>query len=273
MTDTPPPPTSPAAKTLLLVDDEPNILSALQRLLRRDGYRILATDDPLKGLDMLAGEHVDVILSDQRMPGMSGVEFLRRAKETHPDSIRIVLSGYTDLQFITDAINEGAIYKFLTKPWEDDQLRENIREAFHRKGIDDENRRLNQALREANVELQAHALEKERQARRIEVVLDTLQEVLQLIPWPIVGVDETGLIALTNNAADTRLGAEGAPLLGREADEALPRAMRAWIHDPASIPEQAELDGRRYQVIHKTMGQHSRSQGTLLALMPCEQCP
>ena len=268
-----PPDKAPATKTLLLVDDEPNILASLQRLLRRDGYTILASDDPLKALDILADHHVDVILSDQRMPGMSGVEFLRRAKETHPESIRIVLSGYTDLQFITDAINEGAIYKFLTKPWDDEQLRAQIREAFHRKGIDDENQRLARALQAANLELQAHVEVKERQARQIEIVLDTLQEILQLIPWPIVGIDNEGLIAISNTAADTRLGGGGPPLLGCEAREVLPETMRLWLADPASIPEQVELHGHRYRVVYKPMGHHSRSRGALLALMPCGTNP
>ena len=84
------PENSKRTATLLLVDDEPNILSALQRLLRRDGYTILACDHPAKALDILANQAVDVILSDQRMPGMSGVEFLRRVKQTHPDTMRIV---------------------------------------------------------------------------------------------------------------------------------------------------------------------------------------
>lgn len=262
----------PPQRTLLLVDDEANILASLQRLLRRDGYRILASDDPLKALDLLAGEDVDVILSDQRMPGMSGVEFLRRAKETHPESIRIVLSGYTDLQFITEAINEGAIYKFLTKPWDDEQLREHIREAFRNKEIADENRRLTEALQAANVELQAHVAEKERQARRIETVLDTLQEVLQLTPWPIIGIDEEGLIALANNAADANLG-DGRPLLGRDARESLPDYAAAWSGQAEMPAERTLRDGRRYRVLLKPLGQHSRSRGTLLALLPCEVLP
>lgn len=266
-------PDSPTpVRTLLLVDDEPNILTALQRVLRRDGYRILASDDPLEGLAILAREKVDVILSDQRMPGMSGVEFLRRAKETHPETMRIVLSGYTDLQFITDAINEGAIYKFLTKPWDDEQLREQIREAFRGKEVADENLRLNRALQDANVELQAHIVEQTRQARQIETVLDTLQEVLQLIPWPIVGVDETGMIALSNSAADASLG-DDTPLLGCEARAALPNEVGCWLEAPGEFPEKMSLGGRGYRVIHKPMGMHSRSRGILLALLPCEMCP
>ncbi len=117
-------------RTLLLLDDEPNILRALQRLLRPDGYKILATTDPREAFDLLAQHQVQVIVSDQRMPEMSGTEFLSRVKELYPDTIRIVLSGYSEIETITQAVNRGAIYKFFTKPWDDAQLRENLREAF-----------------------------------------------------------------------------------------------------------------------------------------------
>ena len=129
------------SRTLLLVDDEANILSSLKRLLRIDGYQILTAPSAEQGLELLASHRVYVIVSDQRMPGMSGVEFLRRVKVLHPETIRLVLSGYTDLQTVTDAINEGAIYKFLTKPWDDSHLRANIQEAFRTKEMADENRR------------------------------------------------------------------------------------------------------------------------------------
>jgi len=116
--------------TLLVVDDEIGITNALKRTLRREGYRVLTAGSALEGLELLATHEVQVILSDQRMPQMNGSEFLSRVRELYPDTIRIVLSGYTDLETITDAINRGAIYKFLTKPWDDDLLREQLREAF-----------------------------------------------------------------------------------------------------------------------------------------------
>lgn len=116
--------------TLLLLDDEENILRALARVLRRDGYRILATTSVKEAFSLLAANEVQVIVSDQRMPEMSGTEFLSEVKAIHPETVRIVLSGYTDLKSVTDAINEGAIYKFLTKPWDDQQIREHIQQAF-----------------------------------------------------------------------------------------------------------------------------------------------
>lgn len=118
------------AQTLLLVDDEPNVLNALTRLFRREGYRILTATSPSTAFDLLAKNGVQVIVSDQRMPDMTGTEFFARVRQLYPATMRIVLTGYTDIESVKAAINHGAIYKFLTKPWEDDELREQIREAF-----------------------------------------------------------------------------------------------------------------------------------------------
>ena len=115
---------------LLLVDDEENVLRALGRTLRRDGYRIYPASSAEQGFDILARNSIQVILSDQRMPGMNGTDFLSKVKEMYPDTVRMVLSGHTDVATVTDAINRGAIYKFLTKPWDDDELRKQIGEAF-----------------------------------------------------------------------------------------------------------------------------------------------
>jgi EAL domain-containing protein (putative c-di-GMP-specific phosphodiesterase class I)/CheY-like chemotaxis protein len=123
-------PTDRQQPTLLLVDDEANILKALTRILRRDGYRILSTTSIKEAFSLLATNDIQVIVSDQRMPEMSGTDFLSRVKAIHPNTVRIVLSGYTDLKSVTEAINEGAIYKFLTKPWDDQQIREQIQRAF-----------------------------------------------------------------------------------------------------------------------------------------------
>lgn len=125
------------ARTVLLLDDEPNIVRALGRALRSDGYKILAATSADDAFKLLAVNEVQVVVSDQRMPEMSGTEFLSRVKDLYPDTVRIVLSGYADLESVIDAINRGAIYRFFTKPWDDDQLRVCIREAFrqHRIGL------------------------------------------------------------------------------------------------------------------------------------------
>jgi len=117
-------------RTLLLLDDEDNVLRSLVRLFRRDGYKVLTANTVREAFDLLASNSVQVIVSDQRMPDMSGTEFLAKVRDLYPDTVRMVLSGYTDLATITEAINRGAIYRFLTKPWNDDELRGHIEAAF-----------------------------------------------------------------------------------------------------------------------------------------------
>ena len=119
-----------AARTLLLVDDEENILRALRRTLRKDNYNILTCTNAQEAFELLALNNVHVIISDQRMPGMTGTEFLKKVKDIYPNTIRMVLSGFTDLKSVTEAINQGAIYKYLTKPWDDNTLSESIQQAF-----------------------------------------------------------------------------------------------------------------------------------------------
>jgi diguanylate cyclase (GGDEF)-like protein/PAS domain S-box-containing protein len=128
-------PTRPAeddrnVQTLLLVDDDVNVLGALHRLFRRDNYRVLTAASPAEGFELLALYHVQVILCDQKMPVMNGTEFLSKVKEMYPDTMRIILSGYTGVETVLDSINRGAIYRFYTKPWNETELRDNVRLAF-----------------------------------------------------------------------------------------------------------------------------------------------
>ena len=135
-----------AATTLLLVDDEPFVLSALKRVFRRENFQVLTAESTRMALELLATREVGVIISDQRMPDISGTEFLHRVKTMYPDTIRILLTGYTDFRAVIDAVNQGDLYKVLSKPIEDELLRENVREAFRRYEIVAENRRLTKRL-------------------------------------------------------------------------------------------------------------------------------
>ncbi len=254
-------PVAPAEKeqTILLVDDEQNILSALKRLLRRDQYRILTATSGAEGLEILAQNHVDVIMSDQRMPGMIGADFLRRAKELYPATIRIMLSGYTELQSVTDAVNEGAIYKFLTKPWEDELLRMHIREAFKLKNIDDENTALNEALLKANDNLAEtnrkieELLERRNvQITRAEVNLNIVREVLQKIPFAVIGLDDEYLIVFVNDAASRLF--DGRFLLGCELQEGVPELMPLTQAIDGEIVQRLNIAEEAYRAMIHPMG-------------------
>ena len=123
--------TEPApGRKLLLVDDEERVTRALQRLLFSEGYEVLTANSATKGFELLSLNRVAVIVSDFRMPGMNGAEFLGRVKELYPSTVRLVLSGHADLDAITEFINVGAIFKILRKPWRDDEVRDQISAAF-----------------------------------------------------------------------------------------------------------------------------------------------
>jgi EAL domain-containing protein (putative c-di-GMP-specific phosphodiesterase class I)/FixJ family two-component response regulator len=115
---------------LLLVDDEPNILLALERLFEDDGYEIYKANSGAEGLKLLTHIPAQVIISDQRMPQMSGTEFLTEVKKLYPHTVRIILSGFSEFEALKSAINDGAIYQFMNKPWDEDLLKKTVHEAF-----------------------------------------------------------------------------------------------------------------------------------------------
>ncbi len=141
--------------TVMLVDDEPNILQALQRLLRRETFRIVTATSGDEALKLLAQlSNVAAILSDQRMPQMNGAEFLQKSQSHAPEAIRMLLTGYSDLDDAVDAVNHGGISRYLSKPWNDLELLQAIRTAVDTYCLNQENKRLQEVVRQQNEELQ-----------------------------------------------------------------------------------------------------------------------
>lgn len=269
---------SNAPRVLLLVDDEPNIINALKRTFRREGYVILTAGSGAEGLQILAEHDVHVILSDQRMPEMTGVEFLRNVKNLYPKTIRIALSGYTDLESITSAINEGAIYKFLTKPWDDEQLRDNVRKSFAYYEMESENLRLaadlqkvNEQLSQLNQNLEQKVIEKSREINFSMQLLQISQEILEYLPVGVLGVDEQGMIALSNRQADTLLhGINHESLLGADIMQYIPAELlnRVDVSDNRACEgEIVDLpNGTTLKVTISPMGVSSRSNGKIIVI-------
>ena len=115
--------------TILAVDDEPANLRMVERLLRKD-HRVLTAGCGEEALEILKREQISLIVSDQRMPGMTGTDLLRESMKTSPDTVRIILTGYTDTDALIDAINSSRVYKFVSKPWDPMQLKQTIEEAL-----------------------------------------------------------------------------------------------------------------------------------------------
>ena len=142
-----------AERTLLFVDDEPNILSSLGRLFRGSGYRVLTADGGRRALQVLRAEHVDIVISDMRMPGMDGAQLLEQVRVAWPRITRILLTGYADVDSTVAAINRGEVYRYLAKPWNDAEMLQAVREAFERQFLRDEKERLERVVTRQNVEL------------------------------------------------------------------------------------------------------------------------
>ncbi|MEJ2158493.1 MAG: response regulator, partial [Desulfobacteraceae bacterium] len=173
--------------TLLLVDDEKAITRALNRLFRKEGYRILTAQSGAEGLEKLQQSDgpVSMIISDQRMPEMNGAQFLEKAKSIHPDAIRYLLTGYSDLDAVIDAVNKGEIHRYLTKPWNDEDLVLQVKQSLEHFELTSENRRLTALTIEQNKKLNElnKGLEQKVQERTKEVIEKNkaLQKVNQML--------------------------------------------------------------------------------------------
>lgn len=139
--------------SVLYVDDEANNLTAFKANFRRD-FKVFTALSAKEGLDILRNNNIEIILTDQRMPEMTGVEFLELVIKEFPDPIRILITGYADIEAVIDAINKGQVYKYITKPWNDHELKMNIEKAFEVYQLREENKQLVKSLLRANEQLE-----------------------------------------------------------------------------------------------------------------------
>lgn len=179
-------PAAPQPPTLLCVDDEANILSALKRLFRPQGYRIFTAESGREGLEILAREPVDLVISDMRMPEMNGAQFLEQVKNQWPDTVRLLLTGYAEMSATVDAINKGGIYRYISKPWEDAEMVVLVREALERLKLEREKRRLeelnhkqNEELKDLNANLEQRVKERTEEVRQTMTFLELANEKMK----------------------------------------------------------------------------------------------
>jgi response regulator RpfG family c-di-GMP phosphodiesterase len=174
--------------TLLLVDDEKAITRALNRLFRKEGYRIMTAQSGPEGLEKLQQSDgpVSMIISDQRMPEMNGAAFLEKAKSIYPDAIRYLLTGYSDLDAVVDAVNRGEIHRYLTKPWNDDDLVLQVKQSLEHFELTSENRRLtaltieqNKKLNELNKGLEQKVQERTKEVFEKNEALEKVNRMLE----------------------------------------------------------------------------------------------
>jgi response regulator RpfG family c-di-GMP phosphodiesterase len=190
-----------ALPRILVVDDEEAILETMTFTFEGD-YEVLTSSDARRALEILDEKSpVAVVLTDQRMPNMSGVEFLREVTRRHPETVRIILTGFADMDAIIDAINDGHVYAYITKPWEPDHLKQVMKQAVDHHALSTENARLLTRLKRANVFLEA---------------------VMDHLDTGALAVDAEGAIQAVNRPVRDYLALEG-ELRGRRLDEVMER--------------------------------------------------
>ena len=167
--------TAEAHETLLFVDDEANILSSLKRLFRPLGYRIFTAESGAQGLEIMEREAVDLVVSDMRMPEMNGAQFLEKVNERWPETVRMLLTGYAEVGATIDAINKGHVYRYISKPWEDNDIVLATRHALRQKRLERANRGLEELTRRQNEELkELNATLEDKVKARTEEVRQTM---------------------------------------------------------------------------------------------------
>ncbi len=158
---------------LLIIDDEIEITKALTRQFRRD-YNVFSTTNAEEGFAILEKENIQVVLSDQRMPGMTGTDFFSKIKDKYPDALKLLLTGYSDIEAVINAINEGQVFRYVTKPWNPTELDGIVKEAFEKYELITNNKKLVHNLNEANLNLEEKVKER---TMELEKANNTLSEL------------------------------------------------------------------------------------------------
>lgn len=185
----------PTRHTVLVVDDEPDVVKSVKDLLRLD-YRVIGATSAAEGIQVLETQDVHVVMTDQRMPEMTGVQFLSHIRGGHPEAVRLLFTGYADIRAVIDAINEGKVYRYITKPWDPEELQAIIREACERYDLIVERKELLQILQHKNDELE-HTNEELRRANELKYAF--IQVASHELRTPLTILQ--GMTKLATNAA------------------------------------------------------------------------
>jgi two-component system NtrC family sensor kinase len=243
---------------ILCVDDERNVLRSLERIFLDDDYEIVIAGSGEEGLEIMAesGGSFQVVVSDYRMPVMNGVEFLKSVYERWPDTVRIVLSGYADAGAIVAAINEGHIYKFIPKPWNDEELRVTIHNCLERYFLLKRNSELLDELAHANLMLEQKVQQRTEDLELRNRALEFSQTMLGNLPVGVVGIDENGLIAHCNSVAANILKQLCDDFLGTDIEHFCDRRLKDITEQVLSEKKVALTDtfgDRMWKVLGRTI--------------------
>ncbi len=271
-------PAEPSQMEILFVDDEKNVLQSLKRVFMDEDYDITIANSGEEALEIIkANDNFGLIVSDQRMPGLTGVDFFEKAKEILPDALRILLTGYADINAVADAINRGGAYRYITKPWKDDELLQVIHEAAKRYSLTQENKRLealvakqNEELKNWNTQLEVIVQEQTMEIQNKNKVLQEMNRNLKE-NFKNTIMAFSGLIALRDRKAKNHsknvaeIAVKMAKALSLDGKQIESVAVAALLHDIGKIGmhdrfftmdvEKMDAEGKREYVQHPVRGQ------------------
>lgn len=187
---------------LLVIDDEPAILSSLRRQFRKN-YQVHVANSAEEGLELMKEHSIKVIISDQRMPGMNGSDFFDQVKHDYPDATRLLLTGYADIQAVIEAINDGNIFRYITKPWDPTELDTIVREAFERHNLIVHNKKLMVQLQEANRTLENRVKKRTAELRKTNKEKDYMIGIVAHDLRGPLGIIKTCYDLITDDLTDT----------------------------------------------------------------------
>lgn len=264
---------------ILCIDDERNVLRSIQRLFLDEGIEVITAGSGEEGVKIL-GEvsPIHLVISDYRMPGMDGVEFLEQVYDRWPETIRIVLSGYADIASIVEAVNKGHIYQFIPKPWNDDELQLAVSNALDTYFLQKRNVELTRDLKKANDELLIinQKLESMVEERTLEIqfqnqVLKMSQNILDALPVGVVGMDSEGLVVQCNQRAKDILFDKEVFFFGMNRRGSMPEEANAII-DKIMIEGEMSgctvIQGARIRYIGNIERYANHQEMVLLVLLP-----
>jgi response regulator RpfG family c-di-GMP phosphodiesterase len=232
---------------ILFVDDEENVLRSLKRLFMSEDYTVLTALSGPDGLAVLKEVEVPVIVSDQRMPVMTGAEFLEKSRELSPDSVRIILTGYADVEAAIGAINRGGAYRYVSKPWNDNELLLVIKDAFDKYRLVKENKYLTELTIQQNGELkkwstelefyvQQHTIELTNQNKELKKLNAKLKNNVSEVLGSLSGLIELRNRSMRNHSNNVALLSKSiAEEIGLTSLETETIAVGAQLHDIGKI--------------------------------------
>ncbi|MBN2653694.1 MAG: response regulator [Nitrospirae bacterium] len=264
---------------ILCVDDESSVLNAIKRIFMDEEYIILTAQSGKEGIDILKVEDPQIIISDYRMPEMNGIDFLRQVREIKPETVRIVLSGYADTASIVEAINEGQIYKFIPKPWNDDELKVTVANAVERYHLYKQNLELtkelqtkNTELKKLNTELQKLLDEKIMHLNFRDEILIKHQNILDALPVGILGIDPNNIAVLTNKKW-SEIAGDTLCMLGENIERQIKEPLKSFIEEMKTkkiFSKKTSFGEIKGKLSGRQMDSEEGQQGTIIVFSPEE---